>query len=88
VIVVGSGPCASQAAMYAAPFEPRIRLAVGLEGLASPLDALRDDVPAYCVQPRAVFGGVRVPHPSALLGKRGRHHLRGESVDLVKELAL
>jgi dienelactone hydrolase len=86
VIVVGSGPCASQAAMYAALFEPRLRLAVGLEGLASPLDALRDDVPAYCVQPRAVFGGVRVPHPSALLGKRARHHLRGESVDLVREL--
>src|SRR5262249_8777622 len=87
VAVVGRGACASQAAMYAALFEPRVSAAIGLEGIAGPAEALEDGLPTEALQPRAVFGDARVPHPVELLGARGRNHLRGESVDLSGELS-
>lgn len=87
VVVIGRGACASQAACYARLFdETGVAGAIGLEGIRKQIDAMQDDVALTAVQPRALYGGLVVPHPADLAGPTARNHLRGEHVDLVNEI--
>ncbi len=56
VVVVGKGPCASLAALYAGCMNLGSASVVGLDALASWSELFDDSVPAYAVQPRVMYG--------------------------------
>lgn len=75
--VVGSGPTASQAVMFAALMDRRIASVVGLDGLRDYIQCYGGDVSEMAVQPRADLSAT-LQSLRDLLGKRGTWTFRGD----------
>ncbi len=56
VAVVGRGPCASLAALYAGLMSQGVGCVVGLDALAQWSELFDESVPAYALQPRVMYG--------------------------------
>ena len=77
VVVVGRGSTASQVAMFAALFEPRISAVIGLQGLKEWEDAFEEGVPSHCIMPRADLAGL-LSHIRSLVKCPALWTFRGE----------
>lgn len=86
VVVVGKGPCASLAALYAALFDRGAAGVVGIEALACWDELFDERVPAYTLQPRVMYGA-SLERLRALAGVQVDWHLRsGREVDLLARI--
>ncbi len=77
VAVVGTGPCAAQAALFATLMEPCISVAAGLDGPREFADLFAPDVPELAIQPRADLAP-SLSHLRSLVGSKGFWGFRGE----------
>ena len=76
-LVVGKGPCASLAALYAGCMNFGAAGVVGLDALASWDELFDETVPSYCVQPRVMYGA-SLEALRKLAGLPVEWHLRSE----------
>ncbi len=77
-VVIGKGPCASLAALYAGLFDLGAAAVIGTDAIASWDELFDESVPGYTMQPRVMYGA-SLEHLRQLAGVPVEWHLRAET---------